>query len=317
MRRLRLIAVAAATAALLAGCGGSEVSSGGTAGGLPPAGGGGTLAYALPSLPRALDPLTADSLSEQILARQVNEPLIGPLSAPYGGARRSVGLAVALRPSADRTVWSVQLRQGVLFQDGTPFNAAAVLANSRRWSSLPAGRRLLPDLFAVDAPRPNEVRFQLERPVADLSLLLADPRLGIVSPRALAGPRGGGTRVETEATGTGTGPFRLSSLSGGQAEMARNQSWWGTALGLGPAIDEVSFVRATSAARRAALLRSGDVEVAGPLGTAALRALSAEPLLSAVPRAGGGVGTAASVRGLFPSERVPALSGAWLTNLRD
>lgn len=301
---------------LVAGCGGGDEGSGGGAG-LAPAGGGGGVAYALPSVPRALDPLAARSLSAQIVTRQVHEPLISPVAAPYGGAPRSLGLTVALRPSPDRTVWSVQLRPGVRFQDGTPFNAAAVLANSRRWDSFAAGRRLLPDLFAVDAPRPNEVRFQFDSPVRDLIGLLSDPRLGIVSPRALAPADGAEARIEPDAAGTGTGAFRLSSLTGNEAELVRNQSWWGAAVGLGPALDDLTFVAARRASRRAALLNAGDVQIAGPLGTRALDAASTAPLLSAVPGTGGGVGTEASVRGLRRAGRVPALSAVWLTNLRD
>src|SRR5437762_3156967 len=76
-------------------------------------------------------------------------------------------------------------RLGVHFQDGTPFNADAVLVNSKRWQTSPVGQKLLPHLFAVDAPRPDEVRFLLDQPVPDLVSRLSDPRLGIVSPRAL------------------------------------------------------------------------------------------------------------------------------------
>jgi len=67
------------------------------------------------------------------------------------------------------------LRDGVRFTNGTPFNAAAVLANARRWQSEPEGRALLLGLFAVDAPRPDVVRFLFNRPAPDVARELSHP----------------------------------------------------------------------------------------------------------------------------------------------
>src|SRR5919109_983992 len=138
--------------------------------------GGGGLAYALPGLPESLDPLAAEGRAAITVVRQLYEPLIAKLAGPYGQSSPQPGLALAARPSRDRTVWRLTLRPGIRFQDGTPFNAAAVLANSRRWQGDPVGQTLLPDLFAVDAPQPDEVRFLLDEPVPDLPSTLADPR---------------------------------------------------------------------------------------------------------------------------------------------
>src|SRR5204863_3686893 len=124
------------------------------------------------------------------------------------------------------------LRSGVRFQDGTPFNAAAVLANSRRWSTNPAGRRLLPHLFAVDAPRPNEVRFLLDRPVPDLARRLASPQLGIVSPLALQPQSGQKASFNQEPSGSGTGAFEAKPSGPGRLELSRYAGWWGSAAGL-------------------------------------------------------------------------------------
>ena len=140
------------------------------------------------------------------VTRQVYEPLIERLTGPYGQATPQAGLALTARPSRDRTTWTVTLRSGVRFQDGTPFNAAAVLANSRRWQTDPAGRSLLPHLFAVDAPRPDEVRFLLDQPVPDLVRRLASPRLAIVSPRALDPQSGQSARFLADAAGPGPAP---------------------------------------------------------------------------------------------------------------
>ena len=308
--------IAIAAALLAAGCG-SDSPEGEGATGLPATGGGGGIIYALPTLPAGLDPLAADTLEAQIVSRQVHEPLVAVIAPPYGGQRQRTGLATELRPSRDRSEWTVTLRLGVRFQDGSPFDAAAVIANSRRWSSTEAGARLLPDLFAVDSPRPGEVRVLRDRPVRDLPRQLADPRLGIVSPQALRPQSGSGSRYLARAPDAGTGPLRLSSLGESAIELTRNPGWWGSPLGLGPALDSAAFRRVPSVAARDTALRTGEVQMAGPLPPPVLRSLDQDPLLRAVPGVAGGIGTEASVRGLDPALPLPLLSGVWLTTLPD
>jgi peptide/nickel transport system substrate-binding protein len=300
------------SALLLTGCGG-EFDSGTATGGLPAAGEAGGIAYALPSLPRSLDPLTAATLPSRVVTAQVHEPLAAVVSTPYGGPPRPAGLAVAFRPSGDGALWTLQLRPGVRFADGTPFNAAAVIANSRRWTSSSEGRALLPELFAVDSPRPGEVRFLLTRPVRDLRRRLSDVRLSIVSPESLD-PQSGEGASYTQSADSGTGAFTLSGgLRGG--ELTRNPSWWGTELGLGPALDSVGFMAVASAAGRASVVRARRAQIAGPLPRRTLGSLGADPLLRAAPGTGGGVAMEASVRGLSGGGPVPRISAVWLTTI--
>jgi peptide/nickel transport system substrate-binding protein len=309
----RLAFLALAATLLGAGCGGGDGAE--VASGLPPAGGGGTLSYALPSLPATLDPLAARSRAELTVTRQVYEPLIEHLPGPYGQGTPQAGLALTARPSRDRTTWTVTLRSNVRFQDGTPFNAAAVLANSRRWQSDPRGRALLPHLFAVDAPRPDEVRFLLDSPLPDLVRRLASPRLAIVSPRGLDPETGQNARFLPDASGSGTGAFQPGPAGPGRMMLSRFAGWWGSPMGLGPALDGVTFVVARQSSQRLRLLRDGGVEVADPLGPAELRAVASDPLLDTIGGTGGGIGLEGSVRGMDSAETVPVLSSVWLTRL--
>ena len=287
--------LAAALAGLvLSGCGGDEADTNdGSA--LAPAGGGGSLTYALPVVPADPDPLAAVTRAEQTTTRQVHEPLVARLTGPYGDTHREPGLALSAHPSDGNTVWTLTLRPGVRFQDGTPFNGASVLANARRWRSVPAAQRLLPGLFAVDAPRPDQVRFLLERPVPDLDRRLASPRLGIVSPRALDPQSGEGARFRAGAVRSGTGPFELAGGAPRRVELNRFGSWWGSAVGLGPALDGVVFLAARSERARLTLLQAGTVQVADPLGAAALEAIASDP-----PERGRRSGQRHRARGIGP-----------------
>jgi peptide/nickel transport system substrate-binding protein len=312
--RLRAATFAVCALLALAGCGGDDDDDARNGSGLPPAGGGGELAYALPGLPESLDPLAAEGRAAMTVVRQLYEPLIAKLAGPYGQSSPQPGLALTARPSRDRTVWRLTLRPGVRFQDGTPFNAAAVLANSRRWQGDPVGQTLLPDLFAVDAPRPDEVRFLLDEPVPDLPSRLADPRLGIVSPRALAG--GQGESFQQALPRAGTGPFRAGPEGPGRLMLARFEGWWGSPIGLGPSLDGVTFVVAPRPSQRLRMLKDGSVQVADPLDRAGLRAADRDPLLTTLGGRSRGVGAEGSVRGIESARSVPVLSGVWLTDLR-
>ena len=313
-RRAAGLAALALVAGLVSGCGDDDGSAPSEAG-LPAAGGDGSLGYALPSLPATLDPLEARDRAAFTVTRQVHEPLVARVPAPYGAGRSEPGLAITVTPSGDRTTWRVVLRPDVRFQDKSPFNAAAVLANARRWARHPTGRRLLPRLFAVDAPRPDEVRFIFNRPTSDLASRLSDPRLGIVAPQALDPQSGERARYRDDAGGSGTGPFQAGPVGQDRVELSRYAGWWGTPIGLGPALDGVAFVLAPGSLERLALLREGSIQVADPLDAAELRVADADPLLATVGGPVAGIGLERSVRGIDSAAALPLLSGVWLTRL--
>jgi ABC-type transport system substrate-binding protein len=313
--RLRAATLAVLLLAALAGCGGGDGEGTQRNSQLPPAGGGGTLAYAVSNLPRTLDPLAADGRAAETVTRQVYEPLIAQATAPYGEGAVQPGLALSAEPSRDRTIWTLTLRSGVRFQDGTPFNAGAVLVNSLRWESDPRGQTLLPHLFAVDAPRPDEVRFLLDQPNRNLPRALADPRLGIVAPAALE-PRGGkGAHFLADVHNSGTGAFLPGPAGPGRRELSRYAGWWGSQLGLGPALDGVTFLAAPKPDQRYRMLAEGTVQVADPLDAAGVSAARSDSLLDTVGGPTGGIGTEGSVRGISSALAVPVLSGVWLTRL--
>ncbi len=316
MSRPSRAALALALAALvLAGCGGSDASEATpalTAG--EPLGEGGELAWAVADRVTSLDPLAATTRADQLLTRQIHEPLIASLAGPFGDTRRVPGLARRARASGDSTIWTLRLRTGVRFQDGAPFNAQAVLANAERWLATPAGIELLPGLVDVFAPRFDVVRFLLAAPDRRFDARLGAPQLGIVSPRAL-GPAGAGLRRVLE---TGTGPFELRERSSDRLLLARNSSWWGTAgvADLGPALDRVEFRTEASAAVRLALLDAGDVQLADELARSQADEALSDPLLTVLRGARGTwLGLSRSLRGVDSARDIPSLSRAWLTSV--
>ena len=308
-RRLRGILVAALLVACCAGCGagGAARFSGEDPGA---AGGGGELGYAIAAEPGSLDPLHARTLSGQTVARQIFEPLVERMVPPYSG-RAVPGLALGWRHSGDLRVWSLRLREGVRFQDGEPFDAAAVVANAQRWIGDPAARVALPGLVAADAPRPDLVRLILAQPAPRLPSLLADPRLGIVSPPALTPPTGVAATLN-RVRQAGTGPYSLRGQAAGVVVLERNRGFWGSRLGLGPELDQIAFRAVPDPAERVRLLREDAVRVAADLPASVALPLRRDPLLTAL---GAGTGHALalerSVRGIT-TWRPQSLAPAWL-----
>jgi peptide/nickel transport system substrate-binding protein len=246
------------------------------------------------------------------VTRQIYEPLVEQLAAPFDEASRVPGLAISARPSGDRTIWRLRLRPGIRFQDGTPLNASAVLANAERWSTTAEGQALLPNLFEADAPRPDLVRFFLTAPDPRFDVRLGSPRLGIVSPRVL----GVGDRAElASGVNSGTGAFELRERDRTRLLLARNSAWWGTVRGLGPALEQVEFQVVPDPEERLELLETGDAQVASGLGPVSLQTANRDPLLSTLPADEGSIALERSVRGIDTAREIPSLSGVWLTSI--
>jgi peptide/nickel transport system substrate-binding protein len=305
--------VVAVLLAALCGCGeeGARRFSGASP---TDAGGGGELTYAIAGDPGDLDPLHAATPSAQIVARQVFEPLVASLDGPYGAPTDRPGLALRWEASDDFRIWSFHLRSDVRFQDDMPLNAEAVVANVERWQGDPAGQALLPSLVAADAPRPSLVRLILSVSDRRLPETLSDPRLGIVSPAALA--TGAGASI-ARAEDAGSGPFVLRRREAAAIALSRNRGWWGSRLGLGPALDVVSFEVVADPGARARALSGGTARVAADLPRGVAGALATDPLLAVVGvESGSAVGFERSVRGISDWRPAP-LSGAWVALITE
>ena len=310
--RAAVLAFALLVAGGVAGCDGADEGTPALSPG-EPRGEGGTLVWVVADRVGEADPLSARSRAEQLVARQVHEPLVSELTGPFDDTREVPGLA-RVRATGHSTIWTAKLRRGVRFQDGTSFNAQAVLANVERWRTTGAGQALLPGLVDAFAPRFDVVKFILAAPDRNFDQRLEDPRLGIVAPRALRPPSGAGARFR-EAPGSGTGPFELRERAPSLRLLARNTGWWGATSGanLGPALDQVEFRTEPNPAVRLAQLDAGDAQLADELGPDQAELAGADPLLTTLRGQGQTwLGLERSVRGVDSAREIPSLAETWL-----
>jgi ABC-type transport system substrate-binding protein len=132
-------------------------------------------------------------------------------------------LAESIKASADQKTWTMKLRKGVLFSDGTQFNANAVKYNFDRFM-IPgkcgcAG--LVGNIASVSAPDATTVVFELKTPTSGFTTVLVKEVGFIGSPAAIAK-----FGADYGKNAVGTGPYKLVSITAGVgAKLVRNPNY--------------------------------------------------------------------------------------------
>jgi len=170
------------------------------------------------------------------------------------------GLAQSWSYNADLTQFTMQLRPGVTFHDGAPFNADAVKKNFDRVISLGAragfaSLETMAALSAIEVTGPMEIRLTLKEPNGQLPYLLGSQAGMMISPAALEGNAFG-----AQLKPVGAGPYRVRSAeSNVRTNATRYDGYWGGTAGR-PAALEAQFVPDGRARLNA--LRSGQANLA-------------------------------------------------------
>jgi peptide/nickel transport system substrate-binding protein len=291
---LLLMLVAGMLAVTAAGCGGDdddEEAGGGTTAAEETDGGeasGGTLVFASSADPVVLDgALVSDGES----LRAIDQMFEGLVTLSLGGTEIEPALATEWEASEDGLEWTFQLREGVTFHDGEPFNAEAVCFNFDRWYNFsgplqnPSASYYWQTVFggfaepeegspetslyeSCEATSEFEVVLNLTKASTSFLGALALTNFTIASPKALEefGADEGTVDEETgfRPTGTygtehptGTGPFKFESWTrGDRLVMVKNEDYWGE-----PAkIDELIFRPISDNAARLQALQAGEIQ---------------------------------------------------------
>lgn len=210
-------AILAVVAVAVAGCG-SNAASG--TGGTKKAG---VLKVVQQGGFTTLDPRSSSS-QEVFLLANMYEPLL--YKNPVGSAEDyRPCLATSWTVSPDGKTWTFQLRKGVTFHDGEPFNAAAVKSSIEATSKLGQGYAYLWDsVKAIDVVDDYTVKFTTTAPEPLDVLLSSQYGAWIFSPAAGNKP----SSWFDKGNDAGTGPYTLKSYDPqNQVALAGNPSYWG------------------------------------------------------------------------------------------
>ena len=186
---------------------------------------GGTLRIALEADVNGLNPTTSSLSSPgQMMAGAVFDTLAA--WTPDGDAVPY--LAESFTPSDDLRSWTVTLRPGIVFHDGAPLNADAVITSFEAQRTSPlvglAVQPFFPTEGAVEKIDDLSVRFNLTEPHRHFPTYVTG-QLGMVASPIWLGAAQADPTLNQEPVGTG--PFRFDSRSEDSVtRFVRNDGWW-------------------------------------------------------------------------------------------
>ena len=192
---------------------------------------------------------------------QVVAAIYDTLTVPNAQGKAVPYLAKSVEPNADFTEWTIKLRDGVKFHDGTPVDADALKLNLDSWRGAPGAPNvgpLLPIVFKfvkdVQIVDPLTVKMILSAPVADLDAgLYGQGRFGIMAPAQLNSGDACATNM------IGSGPFKLQDHKQNEATIVvRNPDYWQKGY---PKAKEITFVPVPDGAARVNQLQGGQLDL--------------------------------------------------------
>ncbi|MED1783073.1 ABC transporter substrate-binding protein [Brevibacillus fortis] len=224
---------------------------------------------------KGLDPITQTDGETFKVTENVMDTLIGFAD---GSTELAPSLAEKWEVSPDGLVYTLTLRSGVKFHDGTDFNAEAVKYNFERWSDKshpqhsPEGFEYYISQFggykgdanhvikSVEAVDPTTVKFTLTRPLAPFLANLAMSPFAIGSPEALKKD----VKKFNEHP-IGTGPFKFVEWKRNDTiTLEKNPDYWSKGY---PKLDKLVFKVIPENTARLTALASGEIDLMDGLNT--------------------------------------------------
>ena len=311
LKKLTALALVGAMALSLAGCGGGGNSSDTSAdaettteAGGDAAAESGDTAAALPVSPEEIVVPEGESVSQEtdvVGAMNVDFTTMDPMDTSdtlSGGIQRLIMdgffgfddemeiipmLAESYEANEDATEYTLHLRQGISFTDGTPFNAEAAKANLDRWGDENLGLKRTTLLCNVidntEIVDDYTVKVHLQEPFGAFIATLAHPACVLMSPEVIAQ---GNEACAENPVGTGQYTF-VEWVAGDHATVELNKDWWGydpeicggTALAEPDAgFKSITFKPVAENATRVAMLQAGDADFIWPVPTESMATMA-------------------------------------------
>ncbi|WP_243299428.1 ABC transporter substrate-binding protein [Bacillus litorisediminis] len=228
----------------------------------------------------ALDPAIATDGESFKVTKNIYETLV-----EFGPQDTEIypGLATEWTTSEDGLTYTLKLREGVKFHDGTDFNADAVVYNFERWK---AGSKeqfyyynsqfggIIDTVTAVD---PYTVEFKLTRPLAPFLKNLAMSPFAIASPTAIE--EYGDKFTENPV---GTGPYIFQEWKrNDRITIVKNENYWDPEF---PKLETIIFRSIPDNSARLNALMSGEVDLIDGVNYSDMPQIEANPDLQVFNR---------------------------------
>ncbi len=233
---------------------------------------GGDLVFAQSADAGTMDPALETSANSLAPASHVYE---GLTTFEEGSTTPVPSLATSWEASEDGLEWTFNLREGVVFHDGTPFDADAVVFNFERWWDTENPYNLGADQFIywdymfqgfkgdessvlaeIEKLDDYTVKLTLNVPNASLLNTLAMENFRFASPAAVE--EQGDVYGTAEGQAVGTGPFMVSEwVKEDHMTLARFDDYWGEL----PTLDTITYRVIPDASAAFLALQSGEIDM--------------------------------------------------------
>ncbi len=250
--------VAGALALLATACGASGTSTRDTSQTSTPTGGsvkpkdGGTLVVGVTAETDSWNPATAEWAAQGSL---VGSSVLEPLAKPNAKGGADPFLATSWIADATFDRWLINLRPGVTFQDGEPFDANAVKLNIDTYLHGALSSQVLqPLVSSVVVHGPLSVVVNLKQPWAAFpSSFLDGGSAYMMAPAMIHSSDGGASHP------IGTGPFTFESWTpGANFQVKKNPHYWQPGL---PHLDGIDFRVISDETTLVSALQDNDVNM--------------------------------------------------------
>ena len=233
---------------LLAACGKASTTSNSTALGSPRKGGRLRVAMVSGGATEMLDPNACVANIDAARARS----LFSTLTYLKPDQSLEMWLADSFEPNADATEWTVRLREGPTWSDGTPLVADDLIWTLNRIASPTGwffGASVVAsiDLKAMRKLDKRTVRMPLKQPIAEFPMQFWTHQMSVV--------KNGQASFKKPIT---MGPFRYVSFTPGQSSVfTRNPDYWVPSV---PYVDELELISISDPGARLGALLGGQVD---------------------------------------------------------
>ena len=218
------------------------------------------------------DPYDANDTLSQAMAKSFYQGLYG-----FDKNMKMVPvLAESYSASKDGLVYTVKLKTGIKFHDGTPFNAEAVKVTFDRVTN-PDNKlkryNLYKNIAKTEAVDASTVRFTLKEPFSPFINTLAHPSGVIISPAALA--KWGSKGIAQHPVGTG--PFKFVEWKATDyLKVEKFDDYWRKGY---PKVDSITWRPVVDNNTRAAVMQTNEAHFAFPMPPEAAESLGKKPSL--------------------------------------
>ncbi|MBN7121655.1 MULTISPECIES: glutathione ABC transporter substrate-binding protein GsiB [Erwinia] len=204
-----------------------------------------------------LDPYDANDTLSQAVAKSFYQGLFG-----FDKDMKLVNvLAESSDASKDGLTYTIKLRSGIKFQDGSDFNAEAVKVNLDRASNPDNHLKrynLFKSIATTEVIDPLTVKITLKQPFSAFINTLASPAAAMISPTAL---KKYGKEIGFHPVGTG--PYELDTWN--QTDFVKVKKFAGYWKKGYPKLDTITWRPVVDNNTRAAMLQTGEANFAFPI----------------------------------------------------